>query len=74
METLSFQRDDPSVVCLLDDVITASVSVVRQVRFGAMGLLSKCLFLVTAGFCDQPGWEKSRRPQNRYTWVPSLVL
>lgn len=43
------EGNDPSVVCLLDDVITASVSVVRLVRLEPVGLLSKCLFLVTAG-------------------------
>lgn len=45
------EGNDPSILLhLLDDMITASVSVVRLVRVEPVGLSSKCLFPVTAGF------------------------
>ena len=45
------EGNDPLILlCFLDDMITASVSVVRLVRVEPVGLHLKCLFPVTAGF------------------------
>lgn len=45
------EGNDPSILLhLLDDMITASVSVVRLVRVEPVGLSLKCLFPVTADF------------------------
>lgn len=45
------EGNNPSIlVCLLDDTATASMSVVRLIRLEPVGLHSKCLFPVTAGF------------------------
>lgn len=45
------EGNNPSIlVSLLDDTVTASVSVVRLIRWDPVGLHSKCLFPVTAGF------------------------
>ena len=45
------EGNSPSIlVCLLDDTATASMSVVRLIRLEPVGLHSKCLFPVTAGF------------------------
>ena len=45
------EGNDPLILlCVLDDMITACVSVVRLVRVEPVGLHLKCLFPVTAGF------------------------